>query len=138
MIRATGKMSDRTRTAVMSRKPFRMAGGSLLFGHPSRVPVEAMLGDLAAMAAAPGFDSVARAGRDYLYRASAPTVPVTVAWGTRDRILWPSQARRAADLLPTARHVSLPGCGHVPMHDEPELVARTILETCALAAEPAA
>ncbi|MFD1048293.1 alpha/beta fold hydrolase, partial [Kibdelosporangium lantanae] len=48
MIRATGKMSDRTRTAVMSRKPFRLAGGSLLFGHPSRVPVEAMLEDLAA------------------------------------------------------------------------------------------
>jgi pimeloyl-ACP methyl ester carboxylesterase len=138
MIRAAGKMSDRTRTAVMNRRSLRMASGSLLFGHPSRVPVEAMLGDLAAMAAAPGFDSVARAGRDYFFRAAPPAVPVTVAWGTRDRILWPSQARRAEVLLPAARHVRLPGCGHVPMHDEPELVARTILETCALAAEPAA
>ncbi|RSM67657.1 alpha/beta hydrolase [Kibdelosporangium aridum] len=131
MIRATGRLSERTRVAVMSRKSLRLASGSLLFGHPSRVPLEVMLADLASMAAAPGFDSVARAGRDYFYRSPAPTVPVTVAWGTRDRILWPTQARRAAQLLPEARHVTLPGCGHVPMHDEPELVARTILETCA-------
>jgi pimeloyl-ACP methyl ester carboxylesterase len=133
MIRATGRMPERTRTAVMNRKPLRMASGSLLFGHPSRVPVAAMLADLEAMAAAPGFDAVARAGRDYFFSSPAPTVPVTVAWGTRDRILWPVQARRAAQLLPAARQVTLPGCGHVPMHDEPELVARTILETCALA-----
>ncbi|MBP2320894.1 pimeloyl-ACP methyl ester carboxylesterase [Kibdelosporangium banguiense] len=133
VIRASGRLPERTRVAVMSRKSLRMASGSLLFGHPSRVPVEAMLGDLAAMAAAPGFDAVARAGRDYFFTSSAPTVPVTVAWGTRDRILWPSQARRAAMLLPAAKHVSLPGCGHVPMHDEPEVVARLILETCAQA-----
>lgn len=130
MIRASARLPERTRMAVMSRKSFRMASGSLLFGHPSRVPLEVMLADLASMAAAPGFDSVARAGRDYFYRGPAPTVPVTIAWGTRDRILWPTQARRAARLLPEARHVMLPGCGHVPMHDEPALVARTILETC--------
>jgi pimeloyl-ACP methyl ester carboxylesterase len=132
MIRSTGRLPARTQTAVMSRKSLRIASGSLLFGRPSRVPVEVMLEDLAAMAAAPGFDAVSRAGRDYFFTSAAPTVPVTVAWGSRDRILWPSQARRAAQLLPAARHVTLPGCGHVPMHDEPELVATTILETCAL------
>jgi pimeloyl-ACP methyl ester carboxylesterase len=131
VIRASGRLPERTRVAVMSRKSLRMASGSLLFGHPSRVPVEAMLADLEAMAAAPGFDAVARAGRDYFFSSPAPAVPVTVAWGTRDRILWPSQARRAALLLPAAQHVSLPGCGHVPMHDEPETVARVILQTCA-------
>lgn len=135
MIRATARWPERTRVAVMSRKSLRMASGSLLFGHPSRVPVEVMLADLASMAAAPGFDAVARAGREYFFRSVAPTVPVTVAWGTRDRILWPTQARRAAQLLPEARHVTLPRCGHVPMHDEPELVARTILETCIRAAQ---
>ena len=131
IIRASGRLPERTRTAVMSRKSLRLVSGSLLFGHPSRVPVEAMLGDLAAMAAAPGFDPVARAGRDYFFASPAPAVPATVAWGTRDRILWPSQARRARLLLPDARHISLPGCGHVPMHDEPASVARIILETCA-------
>lgn len=135
MIRTSARMSERTRAAVMNNKPLRLASGSLLFGRPSRVPVESMLGDLAAMAIAPGFDAVARAGRDYFFSSPAPTVPVTVAWGTRDRILWPVQAKRAALLLPAARQVSLPKCGHVPMHDEPELVTRTILETCALAVD---
>jgi pimeloyl-ACP methyl ester carboxylesterase len=131
MIRAGGRLPVRTRTAVLNRKSLRLASASLLFGHPSKVPVEVMLDDLEAMAAAPGFDAVKRAGGDYFFTSPAPTVPVSVAWGTRDRILWPSQARRAAQLLPNARFVTLPGCGHVPMHDAPELVARTILETCA-------
>jgi pimeloyl-ACP methyl ester carboxylesterase len=139
MIRTTGRLSPRTQSAVMNRKSLRMASGSLLFGHPSRVPVEVMLDDLAAMAAAPGFDAVKRAGADYFFTSPAPTVPVTIAWGTRDRILWPGQARRAAELLPDAHHVPLPGCGHIPMHDEPDLVAQTILQTCALndTADPA-
>jgi pimeloyl-ACP methyl ester carboxylesterase len=130
MIRSSARLPARTQLAMMNRKSFRLASGSLLFGHPSRVPVEVMLEDLAAMAAAPGFDAVAQAGRDYFFTSPAPTVPVTVAWGTRDRILWPTQARRAAMLLPNARHVTLPGCGHVPMPDEPDLVANTILATC--------
>ncbi len=28
-----------------------------------------------------------------------------------------------------ARHLDLTGCGHVPMHDDPELVASVILDT---------
>ena len=80
------------------------------------------------MVASPAFELVAAAGRDYSYAAPPPTVPVTVAWGTRDRILWPRQARRAAELLPRARHVWLYRCGHVPMIDEPDRVASVILD----------
>ncbi len=67
-------------------------------------------------------------------------VPVTVAWGERDRILPPRDAARAREVLPWARHVTLPGCGHVPMSDDPELVALTILRTtgAAPAADPTA
>jgi pimeloyl-ACP methyl ester carboxylesterase len=61
-------------------------------------------------------------------------VPVTIAWGARDRILPVRQARVAQRLLPDARHVVLPGCGHVPMSDAPHLVARILLEG---SAEPA-
>jgi pimeloyl-ACP methyl ester carboxylesterase len=55
------------------------------------------------------------------------TVPVTVAFGTRDAI-HPPLGTRNRDQLP-ASHVwiSLPGCGHVPMTDDPELVASVIL-----------
>jgi pimeloyl-ACP methyl ester carboxylesterase len=79
-----------------------------------------------------GFRPVARSGRRYRF-AGAPTVPVTIAWGSRDRILPPAQARVAREYLPQARHVTLYGCGHVPMGDDPRLVARVILQTTATA-----
>jgi pimeloyl-ACP methyl ester carboxylesterase len=55
-------------------------------------------------------------------------VPVTVAWGTRDRILPIVNGRVARERLPGARFFSLPGCGHVPMTDNPALVASVILD----------
>jgi pimeloyl-ACP methyl ester carboxylesterase len=53
--------------------------------------------------------------------------PVLIAWGTRDRIL-PSRSytARLRELLPSAEWVKLRGLGHVPMSEDPELVARTI------------
>jgi len=54
-------------------------------------------------------------------------VPVTIGWGTRDRLLRPRQALVAKALLPEARLVPLPGCGHVPMTDDPALVADVLL-----------
>ena len=55
-------------------------------------------------------------------------VPVTIAWGAKDRILPPSQAALARRRVPHARIVQLPGCGHVPMTDDPGLVARVLLD----------
>jgi pimeloyl-ACP methyl ester carboxylesterase len=52
---------------------------------------------------------------------------VTFGWGTRDRLLLPRQAERARAALPRARHVPLPGCGHIPMSDDPEGVAALLL-----------
>jgi pimeloyl-ACP methyl ester carboxylesterase len=54
-------------------------------------------------------------------------VPVTVGWGTRDRLLVPRQAQRARAALPQARHVPLPACGHIPMSDDPDGVAALLL-----------
>jgi pimeloyl-ACP methyl ester carboxylesterase len=72
--------------------------------------------------------TVVRSARGYSFDGS-PDVPVTVAWGSKDHILQPHQAERARERLPKARHVDLPGCGHVPMSDAPDLVARLVLET---------
>ena len=71
---------------------------------------------------------IARASRGYAF-TGVPTVPVTIAWGTRDRILAYRQAAAARRGLPEARHVDLPGSGHVPMSDDPDLVADLILTT---------
>ncbi|GAB3446127.1 alpha/beta fold hydrolase [Actinophytocola sediminis] len=128
-MRRVGRL--RASTRMLRWKYARQASAGLLYGHPSRITEQVMLDDLASMVASPAFDLVATAGRNYAYASPQPTVPVTVAWGTRDRILWPRQAGRAAELLPRARHVWLYRCGHVPMIDEPELVASVILSTCA-------
>ena len=63
-------------------------------------------------------------------RFTAPVpdeVPVTIAWGAAGRVLPPGNARVAQRQLPAARFVTLPGCGHVPMTDDPGLVANVLL-----------
>ncbi|WTY39646.1 alpha/beta fold hydrolase [Nocardia salmonicida] len=65
-------------------------------------------------------------------------IPITVAFGTKDRMLRP-RGYRYPDALPAhTRWVSLPGCGHMPMWDDPALIARTILEGTEIGAEDAA
>ena len=54
--------------------------------------------------------------------------PATIAWGTLDGLLLPTEALRARRELPEARHLWLRGCGHVPMSDDPDQVARVLLE----------
>jgi pimeloyl-ACP methyl ester carboxylesterase len=54
-------------------------------------------------------------------------VPITLAWAEHDRLLRNKPLKEG--ILPKAvRQVVLPGCGHVPTWDDPELVARVILE----------
>lgn len=66
-------------------------------------------------------------------------VPTRIAWGTRDRTI-PSKTCSPwfRTEFPDAEWVELPDCGHLPHHDDPELVARTILEVTAREREPAA
>lgn len=54
-------------------------------------------------------------------------VPALIAWGRRDRLLFPRQGRRFAQAIPGAELRILPGLGHVPMSDDPALVARVIV-----------
>ncbi len=64
------------------------------------------------------------------HRTIAPT---TIAWGADDRVLIGSQDRRARDVMPTAKHVLLPGCGHICAADDPDLVVATIEDTISAA-----
>ncbi len=101
------------------------------FGRPFKAPAEEVLDTAASAEAAPGFLDALTYGLDYRFTdpADLRQIPLTIAWGTRD-VLLPSwtQPRRARRLLPWARHVSLPACGHVPFYDDPELCARVLLE----------
>jgi pimeloyl-ACP methyl ester carboxylesterase len=56
--------------------------------------------------------------------------PVTIAWSERDRILPMREGLpNARRLVPAARFVILPGIGHVPMLDDPKMVADVVLRT---------
>jgi pimeloyl-ACP methyl ester carboxylesterase len=52
---------------------------------------------------------------------------VTVAFGSRDRVLLPGVARRRDQLPDQTRWVTLSGCGHVPMFDDPAATADLLL-----------
>jgi pimeloyl-ACP methyl ester carboxylesterase len=79
-------------------------------------------------------DAILRDGPPQSFDGAA--CPVLLAWGTRDRILpSPRYSKRMRELLPSAEWVELRGLGHVPMSDDPELVARTIDEFTARARE---
>jgi len=49
-----------------------------------------------------------------------------VAWGEKERLL-PPDSHDMSGRIPQAAIETLPNVGHVPMLDDPELVARTIL-----------
>lgn len=107
----------------------------MIMSRPQNLSIERVVGDALAMRQGTGFRRQARALSAYRFIGS-PTVPVTVAWGDRDKILLLRQASRARAHLPAARHVTLTGCGHVPMSDDPDLVAATILETTGAVVRP--
>jgi pimeloyl-ACP methyl ester carboxylesterase len=110
--------------------PVRAVLAGMLYGDPARCPPGAVTFCLHTLRDAARFDATLRAGRaPGPFTGPIDGVPVTIAWGTRNRILPACQARRAVAVLAGARLVWLPGCGHVPMNDAPERIAGLIL-TC--------
>ena len=65
-------------------------------------------------------------------RADEVEVPVTIAWGGADRLVRPPRPER---MPPQARYLVAEGWGHTPTRDDPEGVARLLIE--ASAEEPA-
>jgi len=110
------------------------AGRTLLMGHifarPWRIPAADARSTLEDFWAAPAFSAALAAFGGYVFRAGHELrlVPVTVAWGSRDRLLlFGRQAPRARRALPDAHHVTLTGLGHTPFYDDPEMVAGAML-----------
>jgi pimeloyl-ACP methyl ester carboxylesterase len=103
--------------------------------RPWLVPVPHALAAVRYLAMASGWDTTLDAMLDQRFQPPPDgelSVPVTLAWGSKDRLLPPHQRLRARELLPTARVGLLPGCGHLPMWDDPDLVARMLLVASAL------
>jgi pimeloyl-ACP methyl ester carboxylesterase len=96
--------------------------------RPSNITPEHAVADTLAFLRARDAVYAILADREVFTDTVPASVPVTIGWGARDRMLWPSQARVAMRRLPHARFVPLPGCGHVPMTDDPVLVASVLLD----------
>jgi pimeloyl-ACP methyl ester carboxylesterase len=128
-MRATARRMPLPLVERLSRTALgRIALTSSIYARPGRRSPEAVVAETLALARAEGFAETLRAGRDVLFTDDVPGIPVTVAWGSRDRLLIPRQGVRAKQVIPHARLVRLPGCGHVPMNDDPALVARVLLD----------
>ncbi|MEV4160014.1 alpha/beta fold hydrolase [Nonomuraea dietziae] len=111
---------------LLGSEPLGFLGAGLLVAHPSRLGRVALAAATEALASAPGFNETLDSFTGMMPPAP-PKSPITIAWGEHDRLLLRRQAVRAARWS-NQRVKLLRGCGHVPMSDDPELVARVILE----------
>jgi pimeloyl-ACP methyl ester carboxylesterase len=92
--------------------------------HPERIPPAAARRLVRAYALAPGFRAASDAMRAGAFRGLGQIeVPVTLVWPEHDRLV-----ARPAHLPPQVRNVVLGGCGHMPTWDDPDAVARVLLE----------
>jgi pimeloyl-ACP methyl ester carboxylesterase len=128
LARITARYADTLFATTFGRR----AGLSLFVARPERLTAAEAAENTRALAGAPWFDDTLPALRAFEFSDDQEVpVPVTVAWGAKDRLLLPRQARRAARAIPRARVLMLKGCGHVPTWDDPEQVARVLLEGAA-------
>lgn len=129
-MRAGARALPRPALDRLSRSgPGRAALTGTIYARPAHRAPEAVVAETLALREATGFEETLAAGGSVRFTADVPGIPVTIAWGTRDRLLLRRQGVRAKHTVPGARLVRLPGCGHVPMNDDPALVARVILDT---------
>lgn len=99
-------------------------------GKPGRLSADYARGAIRAMRDARSFEATLRASSARRYTSlTLGGIPVTLAFGSRDRLLLAHQSR-ILDELPAGVAVrGLPGCGHVPMADDPLAITHLIRST---------
>jgi pimeloyl-ACP methyl ester carboxylesterase len=95
--------------------------------RPWRHEPAQMIETMDAYLRAPGYVSAVSHAVEYDGALEDIRCPTTIVWGEKDRVLPTEQARRFAERIPGADTRLLLGCGHVPMSDDADLVASTIL-----------
>jgi pimeloyl-ACP methyl ester carboxylesterase len=131
MVRSVHRTACRMPPTVAIRLSQTAAGRTLmcglLFGRPDLLEPHVLLEDMQAMINSVGFLPSLTTGDRIIFTGPVHDVPVTIAWGTRDLIFRRPRAASVTRLIPHVRLLRLPGCGHVPMNDNPELVAHVLL-----------
>jgi pimeloyl-ACP methyl ester carboxylesterase len=91
--------------------------------RPEQVPAAAAERLVRAYVTSPGFEGANAAMRAEVFSGVEQIrVPVTLAWGDRDRLV-----ARPRETVPEWRALTLHGCGHIPTWDDPAQVARVLL-----------
>jgi pimeloyl-ACP methyl ester carboxylesterase len=104
------------------------------FGRPWRIDPGDLIEQARLFADAPGFEPTLASTLGTQARGlDAIRCPVLLLWGTKDVILLPRQGKRFERLIPDAELRYLKGLGHVPMSDDPELLAGAIADFAARA-----
>jgi pimeloyl-ACP methyl ester carboxylesterase len=112
---------------LMASRAARRLALAHVVADPDRVPRAAATRMVSSYARATAYDATNVAMRQgHFTGATQISVPLTVAFGEHDRLIRPVRLR-----VPGARTLVLPGCGHIPMWDRPELVSALLLETAA-------
>lgn len=112
-------------------------GKSLLLAqfsaHPSKLPSQVTLDEMRSYAASTSFDELLY---NLVYGEEQKGLPsnplnktIIIGWGRKDKVCFPSQAKRTLNLFPDAKLHWFPDCGHFPMWDSPQETTRLILDS---------
>jgi pimeloyl-ACP methyl ester carboxylesterase len=114
------------RTVTLTARGRRRALGRFIY-RPERLSSGEAQAIAKAYVTAPAYEEASalmRAGR--IEELKGIKVPITLAWAEHDTLV--RNRPLPAKVLPKrVEQVELPGCGHVPTWDDPELVSRVIL-----------
>lgn len=123
--------AGRRTAAFLSRPRARRIALRSTAERGDRVPAAAIPGILQDVAGCTVLDELGASleGTGGIDHLPDPGCRIRIAWGECDRTIpFGRYGRPMLERVPDAEYVSLPGVGHIPMSDDPELVARTILE----------
>lgn len=130
--RAGRRLRPLLRVALRTRRGRRALLGTTVARPDLLSPREAIEWTMAWLDA-PAYEDANERMRALVFeRAAQVEVPVTIAWGAADRLLRPPRPER---MPPRTRYLVMEGWGHIPTRDDPEGVARLLLEASAPAGE---
>jgi pimeloyl-ACP methyl ester carboxylesterase len=131
------KHAGPTLSKIVATRPGRVVVLGQMLAHPARLPAAQARSAVQALGTCPGFDATLKATAHRRLRgAQQIKAPVTVAFGSRDVVLLRRQSRHLGELSPDTRSATLPGCGHLPMTDDPARVADLIITATSRSRQP--
>jgi pimeloyl-ACP methyl ester carboxylesterase len=122
-----GRRTPRWARGLLRYAPVRSVALRDASAHPADVPAALALAAADDTADAVGWARHFRAARTLRFRDGQQiTIPVTVAFGDRDRIAIPSKSQNRDELPSHTRWITLPDCGHLVQWDAPDRALQLI------------